>query len=339
MTEPSSRRKPAAFRLDDPKVVVSDDEEFSLREGVQVRPELAPDNLPVPVETLPPVRNRFPWGVVFWSALSGLILLALGLSATQLIENLFARNAELGYFGIALAAIAVIALAVIVGREILGLSRLATIETLHRRVTAALISDERAEATAIVGELVTIAKDNPHLARGRRTVTDHLGDIIDGADLIRIAERELLSPLDQEARRLISQAAQRVSVVTAISPRAVFDIAFVLVSSVRLVRQLARLYGGRPGALGMIKLFRHVVAHLALTGGMAASDSLVQQLLGHGIAAKLSTRLGEGVVNGLLTARLGLAAVDVTRPLPFAALPRPALSDLVGELIRREEAK
>jgi putative membrane protein len=339
MTDPSSRRKPAAFRLDDPKVVVSDVEDFPAREGVHVRPELPPDNLPVPVEALPPARNRFPWGVVFWSALSGLILLALGLSAIQLIENLFARNAELGYFGMVLAAIAVVALAVIVGREILGLSRLATIETLHRRATAALISDERTEATSIVRELLAVAKDNPHLARGRRMVTDHLTDIIDGADLIRIAERELLSPLDQEARRLISQAAQRVSVVTAISPRAVFDIAFVLVSSVRLVRQLARLYGGRPGALGMIKLFRHVVAHLALTGGMAASDSLVQQLLGHGIAAKLSTRLGEGVVNGLLTARLGLAAVDVTRPLPFAALPRPALADLVGELIKRDEAK
>ena len=339
MTDPSSRRKPAAFRLDDPKVVVSDVDDFSTREGVQVHPELAPDNLPVPVETLPPVRSGFPWGVVFWSALSGLILLAMGLSATQLIESLLARNAELGYFGMALAAIAVVALAVIVGREILGLSRLATIETLHARATAALISDERDEAQTIVGELLAIAKDNPHLARGRRMVSDHLGDIIDGADLIRIAERELLSPLDQEARRLISQAAQRVSVVTAISPRAVFDIAFVLVSSVRLVRQLARLYGGRPGALGMIKLFRHVIAHLALTGGMAASDSLVQQLLGHGIAAKLSTRLGEGVVNGLLTARLGLAAVDVTRPLPFAALPRPALADLVGELIKRDEAK
>ena len=58
---------------------------------------------------------------------------------------------------------------------------------------------------------------------------------------------------------------------------------------------------------------------------MAASDSLVQQMLGHGIAAKLSQRLGEGVLNGLLTARLGLAAIDVTRPLPFTALPRPAL--------------
>ena len=40
----------------------------------------------------------------------------------------------------------------------------------------------------------------------------------------------------------------------------------------------------------MIRLMRHVIAHLAVTGGMAASDSLIQQVLGHGVAAKLSAR-------------------------------------------------
>ena len=66
--------------------------------------------------------------------------------------------------------------------------------------------------------------------------------------------------------------------------------------------------------------------------GMAATDSIIQQVIGHGVAAKLSARLGEGVLNGLLTARLGLAAMDVTRPLPFSALPRPSLNDLAGSL-------
>jgi putative membrane protein len=158
--------------------------------------------------------------------------------------------------------------------------------------------------------------------------------------MIRLAERELMTPLDQQARLLISAAAQRVSLVTAISPRALFDVVFVFAASLRLIRQLARLYGGRPGTLGMIRLMRHVLAHLAITGGMAASDSVIQQILGHGLTAKLSQRLGEGVLNGLLTARLGLAAIDVTRPLPFVALPRPSLTDLAKDLLRRrgEEA-
>jgi putative membrane protein len=87
----------------------------------------------------------------------------------------------------------------------------------------------------------------------------------------------------------------------------------------------------------MIRLMRHTIAHLAITGGMAASDSLIQQMLGHGVAAKLSHRLGEGILNGLLTARLGLAAIDVTRPLPFNALPRPVLSDLAKDLLRKRD--
>jgi putative membrane protein len=217
------------------------------------------------------------------------------------------------------------------------LARLATIEKLHLRATEVLLSDDRAASRAIVGDLLRLAHQNPQLARARTALQGHADDIIDGADMIKLAERELMSPLDEEARRLVSTAAQRVSIVTAVSPRALVDVLFVFAASLRLIRQLALLYGGRPGALGMIRLMRQVIAHLAITGGMAASDSIVQQMLGHGIAAKLSQRLGEGVLNGLLTARLGLAAIDVTRPLPFTALPRPALTDLATDLLRKRE--
>ena len=104
------------------------------------------------------------------------------------------------------------------------------------------------------------------------------------------------------------------------------------VTGTMLVRAMAELYGGRPGRIGMLRLMRDVVAHLAVTGSIAMGDSLVQQVLGHGLASKLSARLGEGVINGLMTARIGIAAMDLCRPMPFRALKRPGIGDFIGDL-------
>jgi putative membrane protein len=342
MSEKTPHRRPATFKLDDPGVIVMDPDDASrpARGTVQITPEADPAQLPVPIDApLLPARRGFRWGTLFWAATGGLVLLGLGLGIVNLIEDLFARSESLGFLGLAFAFAAALALAVVIAREAFGLARLATIEKLHLRAADVLVSDDRAASRVIVSDLLKLAHQNPQLARARAALEGHADDIIDGADMIRLAERELMAPLDQEARRLVSQTAQRVSIVTAVSPRALIDVLFVFVASLRMIRQLARLYGGRPGTIGMIRLMRHVVGHLAITGGMAASDSLVQQMLGHGIAAKLSQRLGEGVLNGLLTARLGLAAIDVTRPLPFTAVPRPALADLARDLLRKRDGE
>jgi putative membrane protein len=264
-------------------------------------------------------------------------LLGLGLAVTALIEDLFARSQGLGWLGLSLAGLAGLSLLAIISREVISLIRLGAIESLRERAAATIISDDRADGAAIVTELLGLMRGSPPLARARAVLEAHRGDIIDGADLVRLAERELLTPLDQEARRLVSTAAKRVSVVTAVSPRAAVDMIFVLVTAFVLLRRLAYLYGGRPGALGLFRLMRLGLSHLAVTGGLALGDGVVQQVLSHGVLAKLSTRLGEGMLNGLLTARLGLAAIEVTRPLPFAALPAPALTDLAAELLRRRE--
>lgn len=339
MSDRPKQRRPATFRLDDPGIVVIDAEETgkSARGRVQITPEADPAQLPVPLEAPAVPRRAFGWGTLFWSGVAGMVLLGLGVGIAHFIEDLFARSESLGVLGLAFTAAAASALGVITLRELAALVRLATIEKLHARAASVLVSDDRDESRKILMDLLRIAHQNPRLARARNQLGSHADDIIDGADMIKLAERELMTPLDGEARRLVSQAAQRVSIVTAVSPRAAIDILFVFMASLRLIRQLAYLYGGRPGALGMARLLRHVIAHLAITGGMAASDSLIQQMLGHGIAAKLSERLGEGMLNGLLTARLGLAAIDVTRPLPFTALPRPALTDLARDLLTKRK--
>ena len=44
-------------------------------------------------------RRRFSWGMVFWSALGGLVALGIGLATTALIEELYARAEWLGTLG------------------------------------------------------------------------------------------------------------------------------------------------------------------------------------------------------------------------------------------------
>ncbi len=123
-------------------------------------------------------------------------------------------------------------------------------------------------------------------------------------------------------------AAKAVSLVTAISPRAILDVVFVVAQIIRLVRRIAEIDGGRPGLLGLVKLDRSIGAHIAITGGMAVGDSILQQIIGHGVASRISARMGEGVLNGLLTARVGLSALAVCRPAPFAVTKPPGVSEV-----------
>src|SRR5690242_13041301 len=98
-------RKPAAFRLDDPQVIVADDEARAVRGTVRVVPQPENFDLPATIQPTTPVKRRFPWGAIFWSALGGLVALGAGLATTALIEDLYARATWLGTFGAALAVL------------------------------------------------------------------------------------------------------------------------------------------------------------------------------------------------------------------------------------------
>ncbi len=218
--------------------------------------------------------------------------------------------------------------------EGLALARLASVEKLRAQAEDALARNDPKLAQTVVDALASFVADKPATAAGRKLLAAQRGEVVDGADLIRLAETDILAPLDAQARALILDAAKRVSLITAVSPRALVDVAYVVYEAAKLIRRLAALYGGRPGTLGFFRLARNVLAHLAITGSIAIGDSFVQQIVGHGLAARLSAKLGEGVVNGMMTARIGMAAMEAARPLPFAALKRPGMGDFLSALTR-----
>src|SRR5690606_6287245 len=213
---------------------------------------------------------------------------------------------------------------------LIGLARLKTMDRLRERAAAALLADDLPAAQKIVSELTALYTDRPDLARPRAGLETDIGSILDGAELIKTAERALMAPLDARARALTASSARRVALVTAIVPRAVIDLAFVVFESFRLARNLADLYGARPGFFGFLRLVGAILSHLAVTGGLVLTDGVMEQLIGQGLAAKLSARLGEGVLNGLMTVRVGIAAIKLVRPLPFSTQKSPIVTDFAG---------
>ncbi len=281
--------------------------------------------------------SLFSWAGLFWSASGGLVSLAFGLWLARLIEDLFSWYPVLGLIGLVLAGLAGTALLVLGLREVSGVLQQRRISELHAGLGLARESNDFDAARQLTRQLSTLYSSMPETAHARNQLRELSHDIVDGRDLIDIAERTLVVPLDAQARREIARAAKRVSMVTALAPRAIIDVIFVAAQAVRLVRRVAVIYGGRPGFLGLLKLLRSIAAHIAVTGGMAAGDSLIQQFLGHGIAAKLSVRLGEGVLNGMLTARVGLSAMAVCRPLPFATGKAPKVADVAPFLFKSDK--
>lgn len=277
-------------------------------------------------------RGRF-WSRLFWSALAGFALLVLTTAVTDFILDQISRVPALGYLALALAGLAALALVVLAGREVAALMRLGSAAKLRGAAEAAHAAGDMASARRFAAQIEAFYARDAQTARGRAALAGHRAEIIDGPNLILLAERELLRDKDGQARSAIAQAASRVAMVTTVSPRAWVDVGFVLAQSVMLITRIATIYSGRPGGLALWRLSARVATHLAITGGVAVATDAVSQFLGAGLASRISARLGEGMLNGVLTARVGLSALAVCRPMPFRALEAPALSDVAGSLL------
>ncbi len=266
---------------------------------------------------------------VLW-AFGALISFVLSVSAYDFAVSLLERNQVLGGIAVVLIGAAVLAGLMLALREWRAFLRLGRLDRLNKEAAAAHAAGDLMGARHVVAVLTRLYAARPELKWGLTRLADHSAEMFDADAMLNLAETELLGPLDQAARREIEAAARQVATVTALVPLALADVATALYSNLRMIRRIAQIYGGRAGTLGSLGLLRRVFTYLVATGAVALTDDLIHTVAGGGVLSKISRRFGEGVVNGALTARIGVAAMDLCRPMPFAALPRPKVSNLVS---------
>lgn len=317
-----------------------------IEHGGKVELSSPADAQPVPEDSVPPpegaamqsatalLTGSMSWfGRLFWSALLGLILLMLSAAAWDFATGLIARNIVLGRISFALMAIVGVGIGLVLLREIRAFSRLRKIDSLQIQSLSARADGGHAAAMALVSRLEGLYASREETRWGLQSLTQSKDDVLDGDALLALAETSLLGPLDALAKTRVAAASRQVAAITALVPLAFADVAVALVANVRMVRAIAEIYGGRAGFFGSWRLLRAVATHLVATGAVAVGDDMLGSIAGGGMLAKLSRRFGEGVINGALTARVGIAAMEVCRPMPFHALKRPGVSGITGKAL------
>jgi len=270
---------------------------------------------------------------LFWGLGGVLVAAMISLAAWQFITGLMTRYPLLGTAMSVLMVCFIAVLALIALREAAAFGRLGRLDGLRHAATQALAQEDLAAARGVTQRLGQLYKGREDTRWGFGRLAELQADQMDAGALLGLAEAQVLAPLDLAAQREVEAAARQVATVTALVPIALADVAAALTSNLRMIRRIAEIYGGRSGFFGSWRLTRAVLSHLVATGAVAVGDGLLEPFLGGSVLGKISRRFGEGVVNAALTARVGVAAMEVCRPLPFTGTPRPRVRAILGNAL------
>lgn len=259
-------------------------------------------------EPLPAVLDPAPRTSTLVLALVGISVLAVGfalLGSANFVTDQFARSAVLGWVTLAVAVAGFGLVFAGVGRELRVLFSLGHVD----RLRADLASGE-------AGRIVDAARRwageiEPALLPALREFNDPDAALA----LLRAGPGQRL----REAADVLGRSAS-VQVVAGIAamPLPALDVGLVAWRGVRLIRQVAALYGLRPGLFGTLSLLRRtamsatVVGAVEFAGNTAAHALLSNPLLSHA----LGNVAGAGVAARRMTvlARATAAACDPVPP-------------------------
>lgn len=269
----------------------------------------------------------------FWASVAAFLSFAMSLALWNWVSGLLAANPVLGLVASVLLGLVLLALLAVAGREVMALRRLGRIDKVQKHAKAALLDEDLSQAQGAVDAVIKLYSGREDAKWGLDRLRIQRDEIFDASGLIGAAETEVLVPLDAQAMTEVESAARQVAAVTALVPLALADVVTALTSNLRMIRRIAEVYGGRSGTLESFRLARIVFAHLVATGAVAIGDDVIGSVAGGSVLSKLSRRFGEGIINGALTARVGVAAIEVCRPLPRVTTKPPSVTGIVGRAV------
>ncbi|OEE72598.1 hypothetical protein A130_00955 [Vibrio genomosp. F6 str. FF-238] len=102
-----------------------------------------------------------------------------------------------------------------------------------------------------------------------------------------------------------------------------------------MIDKLADIYGVELGYWSRVKLFKLVLINMAAAGASELAVDASMDLLSMDLAGKVSARAGQGIGVGILTARLGIKAMSLLRPIPWKKDRAVRLSTIRKQIVNK----
>ena len=180
-----------------------------------------------------------------------------------------------------------------------------------------------------VARTMRIEAQNPALNMWQKQINDAHS----AREVTYLFSKNVLQSFDKQAKNLISKNAAEAAVIVAISPLALVDMFFIAWRNISLINKIAKIYGIELGYISRLRLLRMVFLNAAFAGASELVHEIGMEWLSQDLTAKLSARAAQGIGVGLLTARLGIKAMEFCRPLAFQANEKPRLTNIHKELL------
>jgi putative membrane protein len=287
---------------------------------------------PAPVTDLPAARTRRSRSPIRVAAtgLGILVLGLIGIDLVQFIDGAFAHGVGLGIAATAAVAAGAGGAAYWLVAELRGLWRLRSAERLRSLIHFALADELKAEIDAAAAILAADPLLSEPVARFRAACEQHHS----GRDALELFSRFVLAPADRLAEAAIRRAATQAFAINAVSPTALLDTLLFAARALRLVREIAEIYGQRPGFAGTVHLLRRLASGAGMVGAVDLVGGILVQQLGGAVMERLSASAAESTYAAQKMARLGIIAMALCRPIDFRPGEVPSLRSLVSGLLK-----
>jgi putative membrane protein len=253
-------------------------------------------------------------GAARWLAISGIALLSyLVVSTTDWILGIASRSPTLAAMAAASVVAAIVAGTLAVRAELGAVARLKAHVAIHDFFSVPCERTIDPDARARLREwLRTIPATDAH-----SEIEAGLAADIPAGSVADLVETHILRDMDRLAVERIRLAVLHVFGLVALSPTPITDTALFAWRALRLVREIAVIYGLRPSAFGTLWLLRQVISDAALIAAADLAADAMATLLGDKLVARLSSPLAEGSLAAYRMARFGLLTIERCRSIPF----------------------